>query len=171
MIQIVKATQKDAKLLSKLSIASFLVPHGHSAPKVAIDNYVSSNFSEENFVNELSNSNFQYYLMYYKEEVAGFSKVIFNTENENIVAKNTTKMERLYLLKEFYNLGLGKTFMHFNIQLAKQQQQAGIWLAVWVENPRAIAFYKKTGFKIVGAYDFPISKTHSNPNHILYLEF
>jgi ribosomal protein S18 acetylase RimI-like enzyme len=46
-----------------------------------------------------------------------------------------------------------------------------VWLAVWTENHRAIDFYKKIGFKKVGDYDFKISENHSNPNHILYLEF
>ena len=55
--------------------------------------------------------------------------------------------------------------------LSKKKQQKGIWLAVWVENKRAIKFYQKAGFKIVGKYDFQISKTHSNPNHIMYLKY
>ena len=40
MISIRKATQKDANLLSKLSIETFLTAHGHSAPKNDIDSYI-----------------------------------------------------------------------------------------------------------------------------------
>lgn len=171
MIKIEKATQKNAKILSKISVASFLASHGHSASKEDIDSYVAENFNEENFLVELSNSNFQYYLIYYKGEVAGYSKIVFNSENENIPHKNNALMSRLYLLKEFYGLNLGKELFNFNATLAKQNSQKGIWLAVWVENVKAISFYKKMGFKKVGNYDFRISETHSNPNHILYLEF
>mgnify|MGYP000515969351 CR=1 FL=1 len=56
-------------------------------------------------------------------------------------------------------------------KLCKENKQAGIWLAVWVENQKGISFYKKMGFKKVGDFNFKISETHSNPNHILYLEF
>lgn len=171
MLETKRATIKDARLLSKLSIASFLPAHGHSAPKEDIDNYVAKNFSEKNFVKELENQENEYYLMTYQEKIAGFSKVIFNSKNENIPYNNITKMERLYLLEEFYGLGLGKDLFNFNVSLAKKNNQVGIWLAVWVENLRAISFYKKMGFKIVGSYDFKISEKHSNPNHILYLEF
>ena len=170
-LNITKATQKDAAILSKLSVAAFLPAHGHSASKEIIDAYIAANFSEENFKAELSNPKFQYHLLYYKDAIAGFSKIAFNTENRHIKAKNSSKMERLYLLKEFYNLGLGKELMHFNIALAKQHKQASIWLFVWVENTKAIAFYKKTGFKNVGAHDFVLSPTKTNPNHVLSLEF
>jgi ribosomal protein S18 acetylase RimI-like enzyme len=80
-------------------------------------------------------------------------------------------MERLYLLKEFYNLGLGKELLNFNIQLAKKNKQLGIWVFVWTENTKAIAFYKKMDFKKVGNHDFVLSPTKTNPNHVLYLEF
>jgi ribosomal protein S18 acetylase RimI-like enzyme len=171
MIKITKPTLKHAKLLSKLGTASFLVSHGHSASKKDIDKYVAENFSEENFKSELENPENEYYLIYYQDKIAGFSKIIFNSENENITAKNVALMSRLYLLEEFYGLGLGKELFNFNVKLSKQNKQKGIWLAVWVENPRAITFYKKIGFKKVGNYNFKISETHANPNHILYLAF
>ncbi|WOC39691.1 GNAT family N-acetyltransferase [Polaribacter sp. HL-MS24] len=171
MFQILKANSTHSALLSKLSEQSFLVPHGHSAPKKDIDNYIAANFSQENFLEELENPKNEYHLIYYQNEIAGFSKVVLNSENENIKARNTMLLSRLYLLKEFYGLGLGKALLEFNISFAKRYNQRGIWLAVWVENPRAILFYKKMGFQKVGAYDFKISETHSNPNHILYLAF
>jgi ribosomal protein S18 acetylase RimI-like enzyme len=171
MLRINKAKIKDAALLSKLSVAAFLPAHGHSASKEIIDNYLTANFSKENFIRELSNPDFQYHLIYYKDKIAGFSKVIFNAENKSITDKNATKMERLYLLKEFYNLGLGKELLNFNIQLANKNKQSGIWVFVWTENTKAIAFYKKMDFKKVGNHDFVLSPTKTNPNHVLYLEF
>ena len=55
---ITKATQKDAAMLSKLSVAAFLPAHGQSASKEIIDAYIAANFSEENFKAELSNTKF-----------------------------------------------------------------------------------------------------------------
>ena len=170
MFQIHKATLKDANVLSKLSVAAFLPAHGHSATKEVVDSYIKANFSQENFTKELSNLNFQYHLIYYKNELAGFSKVIFNAENKSISETNVTKMERLYLLEKFYNLGLGKELMAFNLNLAKQNKQAGVWVFVWTENRKAIAFYKKRGFKKVGEHDFILSETKTNPNHVLFLK-
>tara|TARA_B100000809_G_C15068064_1_gene504921 strand:+ start:698 stop:1213 length:516 start_codon:yes stop_codon:yes gene_type:complete len=169
--QIKKATIKDAKLLSKISRESFLTAHGHSAPQEDIKTYISQNFTEENFIKELTDSKSHYFLIYSTTKIAGYSKVIINSKNIHISDRNVTLMSRLYLLEEFYGLNLGKELFKFNMEFAKQNNQKGIWLAVWIENKRAINFYLKMGFKKVGKFDFEISETHSNPNHILYLEF
>jgi ribosomal protein S18 acetylase RimI-like enzyme len=46
-----------------------------------------------------------------------------------------------------------------------------MWLFVWKENQRAIHFYKKAGFHIIGSYDFRLTETHSNPNHQMLLKY
>ena len=171
MHNITKAKPNDAKQIAPIAKEAFLTAHGHSAPKEDIENYVAANFNESNFIEELSNPDNHYYLIYHDNKLAGYSKITLNTSNENIASENATYMSRLYLLKEFYRLNLGKKLFNFNIEFSKQHNQQGIWLAVWVENERAINFYTKRGFKIVGKYDFRISATHTNPNHIMYLEY
>jgi ribosomal protein S18 acetylase RimI-like enzyme len=171
MYSIQKATIKDAKLLSKVGKEAFLVAHGHSAPKEDIDNYVNQNFNEENFIIEVSDVKNEYYLIFSDAKIAGYSKVVLNSKNENISSENITLLSRLYLLEEFYGLNLGKELFNFNLDLSKENNQKGIWLAVWIENQRAITFYEKRGFVKVGKFDFKISETHYNPNHIMYLEF
>ena len=171
MIKIVKASIKDAKLLSRISAASFLPAHGHSSPKEDIEHYLAENFNERNFINELNNNKNQYYLIELKDTIVGYSKIIFNEKCDIINTKNITYMSRLYLLKEYYGVGLGKKLLDFNVNLSKENKQKGIWLKVWVENQKAIKFYKKNGFKIIGKSDFKISETHSNPNHIMFLNF
>ena len=145
--------------------------HGHSAPTKDMNAYIANNFKESNFIKELETIENEYYLLEYQNKVAGYSKIIFNKTCKNVIQKNVTYMSRLYLLEEFYGLGLGKKLFDFNVKLCKENNQVGIWLNVWVENKKAIQFYKKSGFKIIGETDFQISETHSNPNHIMYLEF
>ncbi|NVJ89086.1 MAG: GNAT family N-acetyltransferase [Flavobacteriaceae bacterium] len=171
MITIRKASVNDADLLSKLSIETFLPAHGHSASKNDIDSYISENFTTKNFTKELSNENHQYYLFSYNNKIVGYSKVVFNLTCENIDSENISYLSRIYFLKEYYGLGLAKQLFDFNIQLCKENNQIGMWLKVWIENKRAIQFYKKIGFTIVGKSDFRISENHSNPNHVMYLAF
>lgn len=171
MHKIVKATLKDAQLLSKLSKESFLPAHGHSASKKDIEYYLAENFSKKNFSIELSNPKNEYYLFFIDNEIAGYSKVIFSQQCSIISPQNIAYMSRLYFLKKYHGLGFGKILFDFNIQLCKQNGQLGIWLLVWIENVKGISFYKKMGFKKIGNSNFKISETHSNPNHIMYLEF
>jgi len=171
MIKIIKGSIEHIELIAEIGKKTFLESHGESASKKDIDSFVSKTYNRELLSKELTQTNIQYHLIYYKNKVAGYSKIELNTSNTDIDPKNVTKLDRFYLLKEFYGQNLGITLFNFNVEFSKKHQQKGIWLAVWVKNQRAIKFYTKTGFKIVGKYDFKISNTHSNPNHIMYLQF
>lgn len=171
MPQIAKPTLQDVAELASLARESFIPAHGHSAPKADIDQYLDLNFTEANFRSELANPAFLYQTIYHEHQLAGYSKIILNMPNAHIEAQNVTKLERLYVLKEFYGLGLGAQLFQYLLTVSKEKGQAGIWLAVWTENQRAIHFYQKNGFQIVGRSDFKISETHYNPNHIMFLDF
>lgn len=171
MIQILKATLENAELIAKIGKESFIESHGNSASIEDINLFIQKNYSINSIRQELRNPNLIYHIIYFDMKAAGFSKIELNINNKDIVGSNVTKLDRLYLLKSFYNQSLGSKLLDFNIQLSRQNKQRGIWLAVWVENERAINFYKKTGFEVVGKYSFQISKSHSNPNHIMYLKF
>jgi ribosomal protein S18 acetylase RimI-like enzyme len=169
MILIVKAQEKDFQLLAELGKISFIESHGNSAATTEINKYVNNKYNNQQFKDELSDLNNVYHIIYYNNQPAGYSKIIFNFPHSNIPKKNVTLLERFYLLKEFYNLKLGFELLNFNIELSKKNQQAGMWLFVWKENQRALGFYKKNGFVIIGSHDFKITETHSNPNHQMFL--
>ena len=171
MASIIRATINDAELLADLGRKTFIESHGHSASKDDIDNYVNQNYTDEVFQEELSAVENIYHIIYYEGKLVGFTKIILNHPTANIDTKNVTKLERIYLLKEFYHLKLGMELMNFNIELSKSNNQAGMWLYVWTENKRALNFYKKNGFEIIGSHDFKISINHSNPNHQMLLKY
>ncbi|QOD60547.1 GNAT family N-acetyltransferase [Polaribacter haliotis] len=171
MVSIRKATSKDITALALVGKKAFVIPHKDAIPNEIMTNYLSHSFSEKNLLEEITNPNNQFNLIFVNDNLAGFSKVIFNQENKNIKETNVTKMERLYLLEEFYGLGLGNKLFQHNLNLTKTNLQKGIWLYVWIKNFRALEFYKKAGFKKIALYDFPISETETRPNDVLYLEF
>ena len=171
MTSIQKSTIHDSNLLTALGTQTFMESHGHSGPKADIDSYVARNYTPAFFEDELKDEKNIYHIIYYKEKPAGFSKIILNYPHPGMSSNNVTKLERIYLLKEFYDLKLGSMLFDFNVALSKKHNQTGLWLFVWKENLRAFNFYIKNGFKIIGSHDFKISETHANPNHILFLEY
>jgi len=170
MASILKAGTKDAALLSQLAANTFLESHGHSAPAADISNYIAEKYDVAVFTQELSSPKNYYHIIYHNEEPAGFSNIVFDCPYDNSLVQTIAKLERIYLLQQFHDLKLGLQLFQFNIGLAKQYRQTGIWLYVWKENIRAINFYTKAGFKIIGSHDFKISATHANPNYQLLLE-
>lgn len=171
MTSIVKAKVNCYQLLADIGRTSFIESHRSSAAQCDIETYVSKNYDKDVIKAELSDPKNIYHVIYYDEKPAGYSKIIFNAPNSNILKDNVTKLERLYLLENFYGLKAGYELLNFNIELSRKNNQSGMWLFVWKENHRAVNFYKKTGFKIVGSYDFKITESHSNPNHQMLLEY
>ncbi|MBK5273358.1 MAG: GNAT family N-acetyltransferase [Bacteroidia bacterium] len=168
---IVRATKKDSPLLSRIAKITFIESHGNSAKSEDINIYVTEKYSPAVFRLELNDPKNIYYIIYHDKKPAGYSQIIYDLPYENCPAPNIAKLERIYLLKEFLNLKLGLKLFQFNVDLSKKNNQWGIWLYVWNENLRAVHFYTKSGFHIIGSYDFNISETHSNPNHQMLLKF
>jgi len=171
MISISKAITADHQLLARLGEQTFRESHGHSAPQKDIDNYASEKFSDDAMLKELSDPENNYHIIYYNNEPAGFSKIILNAAHPLIKMTNVTKLERLYLLERFHRSKLGSTLFEFNVSYSRSNGQSGMWLYVWKENAKAIQFYLKHNFKVIGSYDFRLSPTHTNPNHQMFLEY
>lgn len=170
MILIEKADKDDAYLLSEMAAATFLESHGSSAAPGDINSFIAEKYNPCTFTAELSNPKNNYHVIYYNGRAAGFSNIIYDSPGLSAKSKDTAKLERIYLLKEFYGLKLGQQLIEFNKDLAIQNNQSGIWLFVWKDNLRAISFYKKNGFTAIGSFDYRISATHTNPNHQMLLE-
>jgi len=171
MIKIIKASIEHSELIAEIGKKTFLESHGHCASKKDVQSFILKTYNLKAIETEFENLKAQYHIIYFNNKVAGFSKIELNTPNKNINDLNVTKLDRLYILEAFHRQKLGSKLFDFTIQLSKKTNQKGIWLAVWVKNQKAIHFYNKQGFKIVGEYSFQISETHSNPNHIMHLKY
>lgn len=171
MLRFETPTIKDAELLSRMAKQTFRESHGASAAEKDISEYENARLNVELFKLELADTTNIFRIAYLNDVPVAFSKQIFNCQNPKITEQAVCKLEKLYVLKEFYDLKIGQPLFDLNIELAKQNGQKGIWLYVWTENKRALRFYEKQGFKKIANTLFKVSETHSNPNYWMYLEF
>jgi len=171
IIRIEQAREKDAQLLAELGKKTFLESHGNSAGPEDIDSYTAPNYSKDSIQRKLADPRNIQHIVFYNDNPAGFSNIILNASLPGIEQQNVTELDKLYLLKSFHGLRLGHAFIHHNIEISRNNHQYGMWLYVWQENATAIAFYKKTGFEIIGSHDFEISETRSNPNHLMFMKY
>jgi ribosomal protein S18 acetylase RimI-like enzyme len=169
-ISIESFCSSEVYVLSEIGKKTFMESHGHCADPKDVQDYIDSHFNKSVLVKELENSDIRFRKILVENQLAGYSKLILNSSHTFNLTNPIAKFERLYLLKEFYGLGLGKKLLKHNIKIAKEHNQKGLWLFVWVENLRAFKFYQKNGFKVIGKHDFKISDNHSNPNYIMLRE-
>lgn len=166
-IEIVRIDLYEYQELCRIAEFTFRESHGHSADPKDIDAYVSYAFNEQNIFSELSNLEFLYYWIQYKNISIGFIKLTPNKSHSLIASNNMIKLDRLYILSQYTSLGIGKYAMSFISNFAIESGFESIYLYVWIENQQALQFYISQGFQIVGEEDFIISDTHKNPNYIM----
>lgn len=171
MLNIRRANKTDAQAILDIAIPSFLDAHGHSAEKSEIETYVKTNFSLNAIEKELDSNGNIFFISSVQNRICAYSKISLNQSNENIKSEALTKLERLYVHPSEYGKGIALELLQANIQFSKQNSQKGMWLHVWTENKRAISFYRKMGFEVIGNYDFKVSDTHYNPNFVMYLAY
>ena len=82
-------------------------------------------------------------------------KTIVQFEVEKLEGK-TIELEKIYLRKEAHGSGMAKVLMDAAIQLARTEKANNLYLGVWQENERALAFYKKSGFEIYNTRQFKL---------------
>jgi len=170
MIYIKKAGVKDYKIIAAIGNISVGEAHRESCSAEEMHEYLTNHYNDAAVTEELANPANDYHILYYNQQPVGFSKIELNAPHPNIKNQQVAKLDRIYILSDYFNLKLGAELMKFNIEYAKQHHQSGIWLFTWVGNERAINFYLKAGFKKIGSHYFQVTKTRSNLNHHMYLE-
>lgn len=171
MISITKATEGDYNPIVSIGKISVAESHKGSCSAEDMNEFLERNYNSDAIKKELNDPNNIYHIIHYSDKPVGFSKIILNAKHPNIVAENITKLDRIYLLKEFYGLKLGLELLNFNIELSRNNNQSGMWLYTWIGNNRAIDFYLKAGFTIIGSHKFQVTETHYDLCHQLFLKF
>lgn len=171
MISITKASEKDYPAIVSIGKVSVAETHKESCSEKDMNEFIESRYNNEAIKEELADPNNIYHIIHYNGQPVGFSKIVLNCKHQNIAAENVTKLDRIYLLKEFIGLKLGIRLLNFNIEISKNNNQAGMWLYTWVGNEKALKFYFKSGFTNIGSHKFYITDTHYNDNHQLFLNF
>jgi len=171
MISINRATISDRKIIADIGLVSVEEAHRGSCSAEELNEYLQKHYNSEAIGTELSDEKNRYHIIKVDGEPAGFSKIVFDEAHADIEHTRVTKLDRIYLLSKFFNLRLGFQLLHFNVDLAKTNNQSGIWLYTWTGNTRAINFYQKNGFAIIGSHHFKVTETRYNLNHHMFLSF
>ncbi len=171
MITIERARVADSKIIVDIGLISVEEAHRGSCAPEELNEYLEKHYNSRVIGEELSDENNIYHIIRADGEPAGFSRVMLNSAHSAIEQPHVTKLDRIYLLSKFFSRGLGPELLQFNIYLAKANGQCGIWLYTWTGNTRAINFYRKHGFEIIGSHHFQVTETRYNPNHHMFLRF
>jgi GNAT superfamily N-acetyltransferase len=171
VISITKATEIDLDSIVSIGKISVAESHRGSSSDEDMNEYLEAHYNNESIREELNEVNNIYHVIRYNDKPVVFSKIVLNAKHPNLPAGDVAKLDRIYLLKEFYGLRLGLELLNYNIELSIKNHQSGMWLYTWIGNKRAIDFYLKAGFAIIGSHKFYVTKTHYDVSHQMFLDF
>lgn len=149
-------TLQDVKQLQKISIETFSDTFKDANDEADLKEYLKSAYNIKQLESELSDSDSNFYFVYYKKELAGYLKLNVSnaqTEKHDI---NALEIERIYIKPNFKRLGLGKYLLNYAVEKAKELDKTSAWLGVWEENINALNFYKKMDFVCFSEHVFEL---------------
>ncbi len=88
------------------------------------------------------------------DQLVAFAQVRLHSPKACVAAQRPSELHRLYVEKAWHGRGVAHQLMPQVLAKATQTGADAIWLGVWEENPRAISFYRKYGFNVVGEHVF-----------------
>ena len=155
-------TITDFDILRELSIRTYEETFAHLTTKEDMAAYLEDAFHAERFRKELTNPNSAFYFLYYNGQIAGYLKINEAPAQTDIHDSDALEIERIYVASEFQGRGSGRYLMEQAISISVERQKKYVWLGVWEKNEKAIRFYQKNGFSIMGTHTFVMGEDVQN---------
>ncbi len=145
---------EEMETLQQLSISTFYETFGVGSNEEDTRKYIGEAFSVSQLTKEFQHPKSAFFFVEYEGEVAGYLKL---NEDEAQTETNLTEgleIQRIYIQEKFQGKGIGRFLMENSKKIAQQKRKTFVWLGVWEENVKAIAFYTKNGFEIFDEHIF-----------------
>lgn len=151
----------EASRLSEFARDNFDKTYGPLCRAADVDAYMASAFAPSELLRVLTNPTSWVFAAVVDEEWVGYAQVRLAALPEGIASQHaprfsTTAMElcRFYVTRKCQGTGVASQMLGIVLAHAELQGSESLWLSVWQENARAIAFYHKWGFATIGETKF-----------------
>ncbi len=145
-IVIKRANITDIESLSRIGRQTFSETFAEMNTEENMNQYLKESFSLEKLTSELNDPNSEIYFAMHDNHIIGYLKVNLGSSQTELKDSNALEIERIYVLKAFHGKKVGQLLYDTAIQIARQVKASYVWLGVWEDNQRALAFYRKNGF-------------------------
>jgi GNAT superfamily N-acetyltransferase len=156
VISIRPALASDNLLLCELGRQTFFDTFASENTPEDMRAYLAQAFSPEKQAAELADPDTQFVIAEIEGQPAGYARLRAGQPAKPFNCLNPLEIVRFYACQEWLGRGVGPALMQACLDAAQSGGFDLLWLDVWERNPRAIAFYHKWGFKVVGMQVFQL---------------
>lgn len=146
MIAIRRATTADAAPLAVFARRCFDETFAAYNTREDMEAYLSKAFGKRQQHAEITDPDWVTLLAESGGAIAGFAQIKLEPE--------CIEIHRFYVDRAFHGKGVAQSLMAESEAIAAARAAKRVWLGVWERNDRAIAFYKKCGFRDCGSQQF-----------------
>ena len=147
-------TPADATMLAEQGAKTFYETFAIDNTPENMDAYLRESFSPDIQFHELSQPDVIFLIAEFEGTPVGYAQLILNSRDAALRGSQPLELRRIYASREYQGKGVGRALMAATIEEAGRRGCDSVWLGVWEKNQRAIAFYKKCGFREVGTHVF-----------------
>jgi diamine N-acetyltransferase len=150
------ANASDNHLLAEAGRRLFEAAFGADNRHEDMVSYLSGSFSPEIQAAELADPASVILIAEVEGRFAGYARLREGRPGLEIPGKRPVELVRIYAELDTIGRGAGSALMEACLVEAYQKGYDTVWLGVWEKNPRALRFYEKWGFKVVGTQSFKL---------------
>lgn len=154
MITLRQAYLGDSEALAHLAERTFRETFATGNNLADMELHCAKNFGAEIQRQEILDPNCAMILAEVESQLVAFAQVRLYSPKECVSTDHSSELHRLYVSKEWHGRGVAHKVMAEILSTAAFAGADYLWLGVWEHNPRAIAFYRKYGFRAVGEHVF-----------------
>lgn len=153
-ILIRRAEEDDAPALSVLAEKTFRDAFADSNTSANMQLHCTANYGHDLQLAEIRDSRRETWLVESDGSLVAYVQLRLDATSPMISGDRPVEIQRFYVQASHHGSGLAHQLMAHVLARAKAAGSAILWLGVWERNPRAVAFYRKWGFEVVGELTF-----------------
>lgn len=166
MTSIRPAEERDAASLAELAERTFRETFAHVNRAEDIELHCRNSYGESIQAAEIRDPDRATLVCHVGPNLIGYGQLRWGSAPTCVIARRPIEIQRLYVDAAWHGKGVANALMASLLDIAAARGADAIWLGVWERNPRAIAFYAKSGFAVVGDHVFVVG---SDPQRDLVL--
>ena len=152
------AKSSDAASLAAIAERTFRETFAADNSEENINLHCAQNFSVEMQSEEISDPQLTTLLAEVVGELVGFAQLRLAQAAACVKGDRPAELHRIYVSGEWHGRGVANQLMRAIYAAAARAGTDCIWLGVWERNLKAIAFYRKCGFSVVGDHAFMLGR-------------
>jgi GNAT superfamily N-acetyltransferase len=150
------AVADDAATLSAFARAQFVTTFAAQNNPDDLAIYLDSAFSVALQRAEIEDASRRYLLLEVDGGLAGYALLNDRAAHALVTAQHPVELQRFYVDQAWHGHGIAARLMARVVDEARTLGGDVLWLGVWESNLRAIRFYEKQGYAVVGEQIFVV---------------